>query len=143
MVDQPLNRPIGERLYELAEGWRYEWLDEDTWEWRRICIPQGYRYDGASVPRKAWTISGLTPDGLIRAAATVHDFIYDHRGAMPEGSCQYSWQGEWRDAQDVVLTRKEADRLFLQILRESGVPARRCWLAYTAVRAFGWTFWNT
>lgn len=142
-MKQPLNLPVGERLYELAEGWCYQWFDEGGREWRRICIPAGYRYDGASVPRKAWTISGLTPDGLIRGAATIHDFIYDHRGNMPEGSCHAVFDGGWRPAPDIVFTRKDADLLFLQIMRESGVASHRCWMAFMAVRLFGGTFWNT
>ena len=142
-MKQPLNRPVGERLYELAESWHYEWFAEDAREWRRISIPAGYRYDGASVPRKAWTLSGLTPDGLIRGAATIHDFIYDHRGDMPLGSCEWAAGDRWAVAPDVNFTRKEADKLFLQIMRESGVPERKCIMAYAAVRAFGWTFWNT
>ena len=36
---------------------------------RRILIPKGFVYDGASVPRLVWTLSGILPDGLIRAAA--------------------------------------------------------------------------
>lgn len=142
-MKQPLNIPIGERLYELHEGWCYQWFDELGREWRRICIPAGYRYDGASVPRKAWTLSGLTPDGLLRGAAVIHDFIYDHRGNMPEGSCHWGLGDKWQPAPDIVFTRKDADQLFLQILRESGVKKRQCLMAYAAVRLFGGGFWNS
>lgn len=142
-MKQPLNTPVRDGIYELAETWSYEWFNDHEFLWMRLTVPKGYQYDGASVPRKAWTLSGITPDGIIRAAATAHDFIYDHRGVMPEGSLQFlSDAREWVDVRRPV-TRLQADKLFHQMLRHAGMTAYRRWLAYKAVRLFGASFWNT
>ena len=75
---QPVNIPVllgsGEEGYKLVETYSYSWTMPDRLR-RAITIPKGFTYDGASVPRLVWTLSGITPDGLIRAAALVHDFI--------------------------------------------------------------------
>lgn len=89
-----------------------------------IVVPEGFIYDGASVPRLAWSF--MPPDGLHRAAALVHDFLYVHLGRMAHRT----------------YTRAEADKIFYLIMRDSGVSYFRAKAAYLAVRAGGWTYWN-
>tara|TARA_Y100000310_G_scaffold319188_1_gene374154 strand:- start:3768 stop:4112 length:345 start_codon:yes stop_codon:yes gene_type:complete len=55
-------------------------------------------------------------------AAVVHDYIY--RNNLP------GW------------TRKEADQLFLDIMKEDGVSFYSRYKYYWAVRAFGWKAWK-
>jgi hypothetical protein len=98
----------------------------------RFRIPQGYVWDGASVPRFAWSITGMRPEGLMEAGACIHDWIYDKGGKLPLASCPA--KPTW--------TRKEADRIFLKINQLVGIPPRRCKLAYGIVRAFGGLFWG-
>lgn len=145
MVKQPLILPVAERLYELVADWEYSWFDDLHREWRRIAIKAGYRFDGASVPRFFWTLTGLTPDGLIRAAALPHDLIYEHKGIMPAGSYQYSSRlnGEdpWRDT-NTRISRREADQLFLQIMKETGMSSIRRKIAFIGVRVGGGKDWN-
>ena len=88
----PDSRPISDKIYQLFNDYRYEWnlkvKDKQGIEKiikNRITIPAGFRYDGASVPRIFWTISGIRPDGLQRAAALVHDMIYMQKGDLPNG----------------------------------------------------------
>ncbi len=124
--DQPDLEPVSDRLYRLRSTYLY--LNNDGFFLR---IKKGYTSDGASVPRLVWTLTGITPDGLHRAAALIHDYIYDHAGRLPPQSCsKLSW------------TRKEADQIFLRIMREAGVSSFKSAIAYRAVRAFGWTGWK-
>ncbi len=109
--------------------------------YNKICVPSGFTYDGASVPRLAWSLTGIRPDGLLRAAAAVHDWIYRWQGALPEGSHQFclddfAWQsaiGEWK--------RKDCDRLFGRMMREAGVSPMKRKMAYLAVRLLGGLSW--
>jgi hypothetical protein len=137
-LEQPLNRPVCDGIYELAVDWTYEWAHDGIR--RRIVVPKGFQYDGASVPRLVWTLSGILPDGLIRAAALFHDWLYQHKGQLPERSYQEFYRGNWRDV-GMVVSRGEADRLFARIMREAGVSTVKRRLAYLGVRACGWWAW--
>lgn len=77
---QPSNLPVADGTYRLLDTYHYCW--DLNGQQSRITVPEGFTYDGASVPRLAWTLSGITPDGLIRAAALIHDWIYNHAGAL-------------------------------------------------------------
>ncbi len=137
---QPDTRPVAKDMYRLEQEYCYCWMVEQVQN--RIRIPAGYTYDGVSVPRIAWSLSGVTPDGLMRAAALVHDFIYAHEGRLPEGSHEFkrddtTWTpvlGRWR--------RRDTDRLFARMMREAGVPRFRRRMAYRAVRLLGGFAWN-
>jgi hypothetical protein len=139
-LKQPLIVPITNKHYRLVEQYAYHWDLGGTRN--RIVIPRGFTYDGASVPRLAWTLSGITPDGLIRAAALVHDWIYRHKGRLPQGSQQYREGNEpWQDAYG-AWSRRDADRLFARIMREAGVSKWKRRMAYRAVRWFGGSAWG-
>jgi hypothetical protein len=145
-IDQPNNVPVAERLYRLAQEYIYAWEKQTRTEKAtaaaRIVVPVGFLYDGASVPRVAWTLSGVLPDGLIRAAALVHDWLYRYKGRLPAGSYQYRDQaGNWQDYY-AAWSRKDADRLFGRMMREAGMSKRRRRLAYRTVRWFGWWVWK-
>ena len=123
---QPYVVPITDRLYRLGISYTYTWTtlrcraDQSMGcTWQRITIPEGFVYDGATVPRWLWTLIGMTPDGLHRAAALMHDWMYAHRGFLPSNSYEISldngktWEyayGKW--------TRKATDLLFRKLLRE-------------------------
>lgn len=153
IITQPENRPVfltkeerikhgvGELAYTIDEPWSYCWRAPDGYE-RRLKIPAGFIYDGASVPQLVWTISGIIPDGLIRAAALVHDYLYVYRGNVPRGTYQKLVDGEWVDLQ-WGWTRRECDKMFCRIMRESGVERGKRRMAYRAVRLFGGGAWAT
>lgn len=116
---QPDIRPTKKGyILETEYIFRYSTLE-------RIRVPAGYVTDGASVPRLAWAY--MPPDGLHRAASVIHDWLYDQRGV--------TWFKKF--------TRQETDLLFHKILRLSGVGKIRAYIAFAAVRAGGWTYWNT
>lgn len=150
-LEQPHNvpidgRPLGlprDRTYMLAHDYSYEWEKNGTPY--RINIKAGFIYDGASVPRAAWSIAGLRPDGLLRAAATIHDFLYEHKGNLPKGSFQ-EWDEEliaWVEVKR-TWTRKASDKMFGRLMREANVSRRRRRMAYLAVRSpVGAHAWRT
>lgn len=136
-VLQPLFVPITDRLYSLVNPYSYSW-SLDGVVYATLSVPKGFVTDGASVPRFAWTITGIRPDGLIRAAALIHDWLYFNGGRLPAGSYAFTDHrpvlGRWR--------RKDADKLFARIMRECGVAKHKRRMAYLAVRLFGWRAWG-
>ena len=133
-MKQPNIEPVSENYYRLMETYYYK--DSNV----TIKIPgadngsKGYTYDGASVPRWAWSIIGLTPDGLIRAAALVHDWIGDFSGTLPV----------WSQIKPTfkTYTRKENDDMFYRNMIKCGVDKRKARIAWMAVRVAGGLFWN-
>ena len=102
---QPDNRPIGRYTYVLCEAWNNS----------GVTVPGGFINDGGSVPRFAWSLTGLTPDGPGRAAWVMHDYLY-----------RFS-----------IGARLEADREMRRLLRAAGVNAVQAGIAYAAVRVGG------
>jgi hypothetical protein len=96
-----------------------------------ITVTAGYAWDGCSPKFCAFDILFGTPDGIVHAetgrpktyyASLVHDALYQFlREAAP-------------------LTRRDADRFFLRLLKESDfLPAHLYWLV---VRVLGWFVWR-
>lgn len=87
-----------------------------------ICIPPGYVFDGASIPRFAWSVIGapFEPDFLM--AACVHDWYCEHAKCYHE--------------------RMIGDAVFFLLLSRAGVPYWRRACMYAAVRAYGWLRWR-
>lgn len=139
--NQSLMIPVSDSRYKLILGYHYSWTDSVTGLRCMLSIPQGFLCDGASVPRCVWTLSGLRPDGLIRAAALVHDFIYRRAGVFAAGDgLSAEVKNVWIPASR-TFTRGETDALFLRIMKQAGMGRYRRTLAYTYVRAFGWIAW--
>lgn len=150
-----LVREIGSR--KIMDGW-YR-LEEDVayryaaarggvlWEFE-IRVARGFLYDAASVPRLLWTCSGMTPDGLQRLAALLHDFLYRHKGVMPPGSSferpaaatVIGWAETPRELRS--YTRRDADRLFARAMRECEVERAQRRRFYRGVRIGGWKAWR-
>lgn len=82
-------------------------------------IKPGFFFDGASIPRVVWPIVGH-PWGIYLPAALAHDIAY---------------AGE-------LMSREDADSLFLAIMRYVGVKTWRHTVMHRAVRAAGWLTWR-
>lgn len=140
--DQPDNVPYSDNarhvLYRLRRSFVFKWEAPDGKE-RALYVPKGFLNDGASVPRLAWAI--IPPDGRHRAAAIIHDFLYEHKGDLPLGS--YLRKDDGWVIIDAPWTRKHADLMFLKIMKEYGIPFIRRQMAYRAVRLGGWVAWRT
>lgn len=94
----------------------------------KLTVPRGYHFDGASIPRLLWSLSGMCPgDRETMLAACAHDWICDNPEELP---------------------RVVGDSIFLSILWGpvvlNGKPIKsqighlRAILMYTAVRLYGW-----
>lgn len=98
------------------------WILTRPFRWqngRTYAVPALFVTDFASVPKFLWAIPGLSPMGRHQWAAVVHDFLY--------------WSHEG--------TRKEADKAFLDGMRDAGVRLFVRWAMYAAVRVFGRFAW--
>lgn len=89
-----------------------------------IDVPQYYCTDGASVPAAARVI--IERDGLWRAAALVHDWLYANGGKLP----------------GITLTRDQCDFIFYNIMIASGVDAKTAGIMWRAVHHFGKGPWR-
>ncbi len=127
MIPQPDIRPIADGKYRLKALYHYEYGDVV------FKIRAGFIHDGASVPRLAWTLSGLRPDGLLRAAALLHDALYQHCGELPRS---------WVFPGKTKFTRAEADRIFHDVMQAAGVGWWKRKVAYRGVRIGGWISWR-
>lgn len=106
-------------VFTLKEpgGLQIVWKDKPP-----LCIPCGFKSDGASVPRIFWRLVFPSSDTTALRAAFAHDYIYR---THPEG---------W--------TKAEADEMFYDLLIEDGVPKWRAWMAYKGVDWFGGSSWG-
>lgn len=102
------------------------WRTMRTVSGRGITVPSGFSTDGASIPRWLWSVIGAPWDARYARAAIVHDFLYVQRGATKRNR----------------YTRRDADRIFYEIMLDDGVPKWRAWAMWSGVRAGGWIGWN-
>lgn len=118
----------------------YYFPDQRTWRLAQtfvraqdghvLTIPAPFDFDLASIPRLLWGWLACHELGIL--APLVHDWLYRGGGAPTHGSI----------VPPRSYTRTEADRLFLEHMREDGVGRMRATLAYTAVRLFGRSSWR-
>ena len=71
----PKSKPVTERMYELVEEYQAVIVVANRiWNFR---ASPGYQWDGASIPRFAWTITGVYPmAAMIQAPSLIHDALY-------------------------------------------------------------------
>lgn len=81
-----------------------------------LTVPKGFVFDGASIPRIAWSIIG-GPFGPYADAAALHD-------------CAYRMS-------DIAMTRLEADRMFAAAMADLRITPWRRHVMYRAVRIGG------
>ncbi len=79
---------------------------------RAFDIYKGFRTDFASVPRVLWSI--IPPNGLYGKAAVVHDYLCETK----------------------IVSRKNADKIFLEAMKVLGVSWWKRNLMYRSVRAY-------
>lgn len=104
--------------YDASTG---QWTLENTVEVLGVCIPEGFTFDLASIPRLLWPLIG--PFELSIEAPLLHDYLY-RRGGLG------------------IFSRADADRMFLDLMKSEGIARWRRWAAWLAVRLFGWTGWR-
>ena len=102
--------PIDDKYWEVMEDYYYK-TSRGV-----IRVPKGFRTDYASVPRIFRNI--INSYGKHGRAAVVHDWLYSSK-------CK------------INVTREEADKVFLEIMKECGVNVFKRNLMYRMVRLFG------
>lgn len=88
----------------------------------KIEVPSGFLTDLASTPKYLWF--AFPPFGDYTDAAIVHDYLYSIY-------CKYK-----------EITREQADKIFLELMKRLGVPLWKRQLMYRGVRMFGWLFFR-
>ena len=112
--------------WEVVEDYTYK-SDEQGFS---ITALKGFVFDRASVPRVFWAI--ISKDDLSNVPPVFHDLLYRNVGVLPN-----SQVSPFR-----TFERKDADDLFLELMKKSGVTSWRARLAYQAVRRFGGQAWK-
>jgi hypothetical protein len=87
-----------------------------------IAIPEGYSWDGASIPRACRPVMGHPLRREFRLASLVHDWHCEHATNEAE--------------------RMVGDALFLLLLRRAGLPRWRRLAMWLAVRIYAVFFWR-
>ena len=102
--------PIDDKYWEVLEEYSYETSKG------LVVVPKGFRTDYASVPRIFRNI--INSYGKHGRAAVVHDWLYSSKCTLN-------------------ITREEADKIFLEIMKECDVGVFKRNLMYRMVRMFG------
>lgn len=84
----------------------------------KYVIPVGFVSDGASIPRLFWRILDPRINSKTLKPSIKHDFVYR--------------------TPSVRITRKQADKMYYQELRENDYRRCKCVLVYLGVRLGGW-----
>lgn len=114
----------GTRHWEVADDWQFTIMGED------YIIPQGFRFDGASIPKFLHT--WLSPTGVLLMGGLIHDYAYKYATLLK--SDQKETMGK--------ITQKQADQIFRDINIEQNGFHFLNYLAYYALRLGGWVAWN-
>ena len=110
---------LGKDHWRVMNPFRY-YLD-DKYSNRWVYVPEGYLTDGASVPRLFWNL--VPPWGVYGQAAIVHDYLCEFLSITVDGMSQN-------------ITRKQADRIFLEAMKVLEVPAYLRYPMFYAVSAY-------
>ena len=116
--EQPDLAPISEDLYLNRVEYIYCPARPE------IRVPAGFKTDILSAPHPLWWV--FPPDGIYRAAALIHDLLYNAEGNL----------NGW------IYSRAEADGYLLEIMTRLGIPPWKRFLAWAAVRLFGGSHWG-
>ena len=108
-------RENGAAIHQLQKNVCF-WLDDGY----AIYIPAGFIFDGASIPKVAWSIVGAA-DGRYFLAALVHDWLYTTK----------------------QLSKEQADNLFKRVMMKIGIGWWKRMIMWRAVDWFGGSPWRT
>lgn len=111
--------PPGYSDLETVKMGPREWIVRKFWQTPYGMIPAGFKTDGASSPRLAWSI--VDPGSEFFEASIIHDFLYRFG----------------------IGTRAQADAIWREAAIAFGANPRRAALGYYALRLGGVNFgWN-
>lgn len=113
-----------DRLELLAAFMVYSAVLQDI-----VTAPEGFTFDGESIPVAVRWLA--PPFGQSKRGACIHDYLYRTRG-------YHRLNGEF-----VIVTRKQADQVYLELVRLKGLPILRSYTRYAVLRLAGWWAWHT
>ena len=114
----------GVRTWEVADDWAFK----INGQW--YIIPQGFVFDGASIPKFLHTL--LSPTGVLLMGGLVHDYAYKYATLLKSGKKKTMG----------TITQKKADEIFRDINIEQNGFHLLNKLAYWALRIGGFVAWN-
>tara|TARA_B100000683_G_scaffold25612_1_gene23360 strand:+ start:882 stop:1478 length:597 start_codon:yes stop_codon:yes gene_type:complete len=114
----------GVRTWEVADDWAFK--IGSTW----YVIPQGFVFDGASIPKFLHT--WLSPTGVLLMGGLVHDYAYKYATLLKSGKKKTMG----------TIDQKKADQIFRDINIEQNGFHFLNYLAYWALRIGGFVAWN-
>ena len=114
----PLKVELGDgkkwRLSEKFSVYTEQLGEEKVW----IEVPEGFETDFASIPKIF--IPFLEWKDKFNKASVVHDYLYHTK----------------------ITTRKQADKIFLELMLVLGINKYKAYIFYYMVRVFGWLYWR-
>lgn len=121
------------RKWEILEDWYFQMPIINIW----YMIPNGFIFDGASIPRILWIV--FSPVGILFIPGLLHDFVYRYGFLFAVMTPDPEM-----DLTPVPLecTRWEADELFKEVAIIVNGFEYLNWLPYMALVFFGWPTWN-
>jgi hypothetical protein len=135
-LTQPDVTPIGEKTYKLRGDYTVDFTHPRNSRKYIITVDDGFEYDGATVfpVFAAITRGRINRDGLNRAAALVHDWLYRKKGIVTST--------DDTGAKVILhLTRKDIDLIFKEHLERSGIDEKTVKQHFNFVRMFAWVVW--
>ena len=105
---------LGENAWELLEDFT---LATDKYI---VTVKKGFDFDGASIPKALWSVIGSPMDGKYVPGAVIHDGLYASG----------------------IISRSEADEVFLDLMSLDGVGYAKRYAMYWAVRSCGGIAWK-
>ena len=115
---------LGTRHWEVADDWAFEINGEG------FIIPQGFQFDGASIPKFLHT--WLSPTGVLLMGGLVHDYAYKYETLLMKNKKETLG----------VISQKRADEIFRDInINVNGFYLMN-YLAYWSLRVGGFVAWN-
>lgn len=136
----PVITILNDREFELVQPFIYEWFEPDGKY--SFTVPAGFPFDGASVPRICWTLTGILPTGAHMGAAALHDYTYQRRGRLIRDELKRYENGVWLPM-SAVWDRKQCDDMFYQVMQDAGATPWKAWAMWKSVRLFGSNAWNS
>ncbi len=111
--------------FQLGEHGAYtfitlHWFSYTTKKGVIHLVPKDFVTDGATIPRFLWSIIGSPFTGLYKKAVLIHDELYFTQKTK----------------------RRYADKIFLEIMKYSGVAFWKRIAMYSGVSIGGWYRWN-
>lgn len=134
--------PVTLKLEHTEHRFKRRVLEDFIYTRYNMVVPEGFVTDLASIQSLRFILPSMYAllSGYGDRAAVVHDYLYRRRGYIVDEPDRLVGD---RSSQVVTVSRKQADQIFKQALRDEGVARWRAAIFYFGVRVFGWSAWGS